>query len=294
MRRYSMSKVLIMTDTVSCIPGEIAEKNNIRIIPAANIMFDGQTYIENVTISATEAYELIKKDPDKFLTSAPTPAMILEELEKAGKDYKDIVHITLSGTLSAGYKTAALAAETFMEKSPETKIRVIDSKTVGGAEGLVVLAAVRATNKGMTAEQIAGVVEQARNKTGGIFILDTLRYIYRTGRMSKLGSRIASMFNIRPINKVMDDGSIEMVERTRNIDDGFALMIDIIKNEAGTDELRFLVNHANDLSAAEKFAGLLKQNFKCLELTISDYSPVMGYGAGPGAIFVGFQPELDL
>jgi DegV family protein with EDD domain len=289
-----MSGVLIMTDTVACLPQHIVAENNIRVIPAANIMYGDQTYVENETISATEAYELIKKDPDKFLTSATTPALILEEFEKSSKDYNNIVHVTLSGKLSAGYKTASLAAETFQEKSPGTKIHIVDSKTVAGAQGLCVLAAARAAQKGMTPEQIAGAVAKAREKTGGIFILDTLRYIYRTGRMSKLGSRIASMFNIRPINKVMDDGSIEMVERTRNIEHGFELMLEIIKNEAGTDTLRFMVNHANALPAAENFSELLTKNFKCLSLTISDYSPVMGYGAGPGAIFVGFQPEIDL
>ena len=289
-----MSDVLIMTDTVSCIPAQTADENNIKIIPAANIMYDDQTYIENVTITATEAYELIKKDPDKFLTSAPTPALVLEEFEKHCNEHKNVVHITLSGTLSAGFKTSTLAAEMFQEKHPDTKIHVVDSKTVAGAQGLVVLAAARAAKKGMTAEQITESIAQVRQKTGGIFILETLRYIYRTGRMSKLGSRIASMFNIRPINKLMDDGSIEMVERTRNKDHGFELMLDIIKNEAGTDSLHFMVNHANDISGAENLSELLKKNFKCLSLGISDYSPVMGYGAGPGAIFVGFQPEIDL
>jgi DegV family protein with EDD domain len=289
-----MSGILIMTDTVSCIPQHIAAANNIKIIPAANIMYDEQTYIENVTITATEAYELIKKDPDKFLTSATTPALILEEFEKNSAEHDVIVHITLSGKLSAGYKTSSLAAETFQEKHPDKKVYVVDSRTVAGAQGLVVLAAAKAAQKGMTPEQITDATTQAREKTGGLFILETLRYIYRTGRMSKLGSRIASMFNIRPINMVMNDGSIEMVERTRNIDQGFDLMLDIIKNEAGTDTLHFMVNHANDLPAAEKFSALLKQNFKCLSLEISDYSPVMGYGAGPGAIFVGFQPDIDL
>ncbi|MEJ2738851.1 MAG: DegV family protein [Dehalococcoidia bacterium] len=289
-----MSNVLIMTDTVSCIPGDIAEKNNIRIIPAANIMFDGQTYIENVTISATEAYELIKKDPDKFLTSAPTPAMILEEYEKAGKEYKEIVHITLSGTLSAGYKTATLAAENFHEKHPDINIRILDSKTVGGAQGLIVLALAGAAEKGMTLEQLADAIEKIIQKTGGFFILETLRYIYRTGRMSKLGSRIASMFNIKPINMMMDDGSIEMADRTRNMEHGFEIIIELIKKKAETNRLHFMLNHANNLPGAEQLSEMLKNNFNCLSTIISDYSPVMGYGAGPGSIFVGFQQELDL
>ena len=159
---------------------------------------------------------------------------------------------------------------------------------------MVVLALAGAANKGMTPEQLTDALEKAIQKTGGIFILETLRYIYRTGRMSKLGSRIASMFNIKPINMMMDDGSIEMVDRTRNMDHGFEIIIELIKKEAGTNKLHFMLNHANNLTGAEKLSELLKNNFDCLSTVISDYSPVMGYGAGPGSIFVGFQQELDL
>ena len=146
----------------------------------------------------------------------------------------------------------------------------------------------------MTSEQLTETIEKVIQNTGGIFILETLRYIYRTGRMSKVGARIASMFNIKPINMMMDDGSIEMVDRTRNMEHGFAIIIELIKNKMGTDKLHFILNHANNPAGATQLSEMLKNNFNCLSTIISDYSPVMGYGAGPGSIFIGFQKELDL
>lgn len=289
-----MSKVLVMTDTVACVPSDVAEKYRIKIVPAAHIYYDGKEYVDGVTLSATEAYQFIKKDPDRFVTSALTPAYLLSEYEKVAKEARDILFVTLSSALSAASKTATLAAEMVKEKFPETTIRIMDSRAVGGAQGLVVLAAARAAARGMSLDEVAGFAEKVRQQTNGVMMLDTLRYVYRTGRMSKMGSRIASLFNIRPINRITDDGKIEMVDRTRNRDDGLEILVNLIKEYARTDALHFMVNHADAIDMANQFTEMLKQHFKCLSLIVSDYSPVMGYGAGPGAILVGFHPEINL
>ena len=63
-----MPNVVVMTDNVACIPSDVAEKNRIKIVPTANILFDGKAYTEGIDITASEAYELITRDPDKFET----------------------------------------------------------------------------------------------------------------------------------------------------------------------------------------------------------------------------------
>jgi fatty acid-binding protein DegV len=112
--------------------------------------------------------------------------------------------------------------------------------------------------------------------------------------MSKMGSRIAAMFNIKPINKVTEEGKIEMVDRTRNRDDGLEIMVNFIKDAVKTKAIHFMVTHAADIDLANQLSDMLKKDFDCLSMIISDYSPVMGYGAGPGAVFVGFHPEINL
>ena len=289
-----MPKVAVMTDRVAGIPQDLAEQYHIKVIPAANIIFDGHSYIEGETLSATEAYELIKKDPDKFTTSALTPGHILDEYRELSKKVPAILHITLSAALSANFKTASLAKDMLQQESPQTRLIVYDSKTVAGAQGLIVLAAAQAAAQGMDLDQVASIAEQVRQKTKGFMMLDTLRYIYRTGRMSKTASRVAALFNIKPINQVTEGGTVEFVDRVRNRESGYHKLIDLINKEAGAEPLYFMVMHAAAPEMAARFAELLKQHFNCREVIISEYSPVMGYGAGPGAIFVGFHPELDL
>ena len=124
-------------------------------------------------------------------------------------------------------------------------------------------------------------------------MLDTLRYVYRTGRMSKTASRIVSLFNIKPINKITDNGSLELIDRTRKTSDGIERLINAVTRESGSDSLHFMVTHAAAAENAQYLAEQLKQRFNCLSMVISDYSPVMGYGSGPGALFVGYHPEIE-
>ena len=288
-----MSKVVVMTDTVACIPKEIAEKYQIKVVPAANIIVNGQSYIEGVSISAEEAYQLIKKDPDKFVTSAIMPDYLVEVYRELSTRSQEILFITIASALSAVHKTAGIAADLLREQSPETTIRILDSRACASTQGLVVLAAAKAAAQGKSLDEVTNIAEQVRKKAGGIMMLDTLRYIYRTGRMSKTAARIVSILNIRPINKLTDEGTVELVDRTRKRADGMNRLLNYVSKEAETDALHFMVTHAAAPEMAESLSEQIKQRFNCLSMIISDYSPVMGYGAGPGALFVGFHPELD-
>jgi len=289
-----MAKVQVMTDSVAGVPPELADEYQIKVIPGALIHYDGTTYIDGVTLSRPEAYELIKKDPDKFITSALSPGYILDEYRELSKSSSDILHITMADVLSATFKTANLAAQTMLQESPQVNIRVVDSQTAAAAQGLVVLATAKAAAQGKSLDELINIVPQVRQKTGGIMMWDTIRYVYRTGRMSKLQARIASLFNIKPISRITDEGSVELVDKVRQREKGYTRLIEFIKNETGADSLHFMVMHANSPEWANDFIRQVKQDFNCLSVIISEYSPVMGYATGPGAIFVGFHPELDL
>ncbi len=289
-----MVDVLVMTDTVACIPGGLAEEHRIKVVPAANITVGDKDYIEGVTLSAAEAYEIIKRDPDHFMTSAVTPGLLLEEFRRLSKDHQDILFITISSKLSAVAQSANLAAESLKEESPQTRIRVVDSRTCAGAEGLIALAVAKAAVRGMDLDRLAGLAEEVRQKTGGVLMLDTLGYTYRTGRMTKSEALEAAKMNIRPVNRMSDDGTMEFIDIVRKRSDGLKKIIEVIKGDAETNALHFMVSHADAPDVAQRFSEQLQEEFNCLSMIISDYSPVMGYSTGPGAIFVGFHPELNL
>jgi len=284
-----MEKVKIVTDSVAGISPELAEQYNIAVIPGALINYNGTTYIDGVTLSRADAYELIKKDPDRFTTSAVSPGYILNEYQEIAKQASKIVHITMASVLSANNKTANLAAEMLQKESPQIKIKVLDSKSAAGAQGLIVLEAAKAAAQGKDIDEIETIVQQTREKTGGIMLWDTLRYVYRTGRMSKVAARLISLLNIKPISRITEEGNVDLVERVRKREDGYNRMLEMIKEETAGNPLHCMIMHANSPKWADDFSALLKKNFDCREIIISEYSPVMGYATGPGAIFIGFR-----
>lgn len=287
-----MASTAIMTDSIACLPPDLAREYGIEVVPASTITIGGKTYLEGVTITARECYDFIKRDPDSFVTAAIEPGFLLEAFRKAAQTSSGIVHITLSSAMSAGFQTANLAAEMLRKEAPHVDIRIVDSKTVGGAQALIVLAVAREAKNGTGPDRLVALAREARRKTGGIMFLDTLRFIYRTGRMSKTKARLISMLNIKPINRITDEGTAELVDKVRKRSDGYKKIVEIIRKDAGDRPLHFMVSHADASDLAETMADHLKKEFSCLSMRITDYSPVMGYGAGPGALFIGYQPAL--
>ncbi len=288
-----MSNVLIVTDSISGITSDIAKEYNIRVVPGANIIFDGKSYPDGVSITAEEAYEMAQKDADKFSTSTLTPGYLLDLYRQFSKESDKIVVINFSSAVSAAYTIACRAAEMLKKESPQTDIRVIDSKTVAAGQGLLAIAAAKAAARGMDIEQIISFVGETRQQTGCIMMLDTLKYVYRTGRYSKSTARIASLLHIKPLNNVTADGNFEVFDKVRKRKDGYRRLIDFIKGEAQTDSLYFMIEHASAPELAEELSEQLSQEFNSLGVIIGPYSPIMGYASGPKCLVVGFQPEMN-
>ncbi len=289
-----MSRVRIMVDTTASIPADIAKTFNIKIIPAADYVINGKKYIENETLTIKDAYNYIRQDSVKFVTSAVTPGQVLDAYKELGRDAESILFITISTKLSAVLRSGTMAADLLKEQAPNIKVRVMDSKSVSGGAGLPALAAAKAAAEGKGLEEVSAIAENYLKQTKCLITMDTLRYIYRVGRMSKLGARMASMLNIRPINEVKPDGSIEMLERARSRDAMMKRVVELVKERTPADNLTFMISHGDAPDLVEKLIAVLKQNLKCKEFIIGDYSPIMGYGGGPGAMCIAWHPEIKL
>jgi len=273
---------------------EIAQQYGIKLIPAVNINISGKLYLDGVDITPDEAYRLIQKDPDSFKANTLSPRYLVDRFKEFSTECNQGVFITFAGSLSTTNKIVGMAADLIKTEMPQVDIRVIDSKTAAGAQGLMAIAAAKAANAGASLDQVVKYVTEARPKIGGIMLLDTLRYVYRTGRMSKTSAMLASLLQIKPINRIKPDGTFEVVDKVRKRPEGYRKLIELIKADSGTASLHFMISHSAAPEIAEEFTQLLKSQFNCLSLAISEYSPIMGYSSGPRCLFIGYHPELGL
>ncbi|MBM4446365.1 MAG: DegV family protein [Chloroflexi bacterium] len=285
-----MTSTTIIADSIACITKKQAEDYGIRIIPV-NILFNGHVYRDFIDLSSTQAYEFLEKAPEFWKSSAPSPEDYLEAYRELSKHARSILVVTISSKLSMFYCSAQNAKEIFKEESPQTAIEVLDSETVAAAEGLIALAAARAAAEGKSFDEVISIAKKVKGRVKFVGLLETIRHVYRTGRMPKVASEIGSMLSIKPI-LTGSNGNIHFAAAARTKQSGIEKMLKIMRNHVVNSEpVHVAVMHADALKEAEKLKEKIAAEFNCAELFITDFSPIMGYATGRGTLALAYYKE---
>jgi len=283
-----MQKVAVVTDSISCLPRELVEQYGIEIIPI-NFYADGKLYRDWVDITPSKAYELFLKDPDSFKTSAASPAECLKAFQNASKRARDILCVTISVKLSTVYNAALDAAELAKTELPQTSIELLDSETATPAEGFVALAAARAAAEGKDLAEVAGTAREIKEKVSSVIMLDTIRHVYRSGRIPKIASQVGSILNIRPVLTI--SGVVHFIGAVRSREHGIERALQKMRSKVGNSPVHVAVMHAYAPDEAERLMERVSSEFNCTELWLTEFSPVMGYACGTGTLGLAFYPD---
>jgi len=287
-----LPKVAIVADSVACLTREMVEQYGITIAPIP-ISFQGKIYRDWVDISPSQAYQLFLKDPGSFKTAGASPGIFLDAYRQAGKRAKNILCVTLSTKLSGAYEAARQAIEEVKKELPQLSVEVVDSKTVTASEGLVALAAARAAEAGKSLAEVVKVAEEMRERVTFLALVDTIRHVYRTGRIPKIAAVAGSMLNIKPILAVSPktSGVVHFVGAVRSRERGIDKMLGIMRDRVGRSPAHVMVMHAFAPEEAEKLKERVAAEFNCAELWVTEFSPVMGYATGTGTLGLAFYKE---
>ena len=283
-----MQKVAIVTDSLACLTRELVERYRIGIVPL-NVHFEGKVYKDWVDITPSEAYELFLKNPDAFGTSAPSPDDYLEGFREASRRVNNILCVTISAKLSTTYDVAHLAKKYAEKELHGVNIDVLDSNTTTAAEGFVALAAARAADGGQDLTETARAAVEMRDKVRVLILLDTIRHIYRSGRIPKVAAQVGSLLNFRPILSV--EGGVRFIGVVRSREGGIERMLRAIRSEVGSNPVHVAVMHAYAAEEAERLKERVSCEFNCAELWVTEFSPIMGYACGTGTLGLAFYPE---
>jgi DegV family protein with EDD domain len=284
----SMKKVAVVTDSVACLAREIVNDYNIEIIPI-NFLAGGKIYRDWVDITPTEAYKIFLSDPDSFDTSAASPKECFEAFQAAAKRAPNVFCVTVSGKLSHVYDSAVDAVELARTELPGVKIEVLDSMQATSSEGMIALAAARAAAEGKGLPEVKQAAEKIKEKVNAIFLLDTIKHVYRSGRIPKIASQMGSMLNIKPLLTISETVHFTGMARSRK--KGIERMLQMMRNKLSGSPACIAVTHAYAPEEAEELKERILEEFNCKELWLSEFSPVMGYACGTGTIGISFYPD---
>ena len=279
----------VITDSLACLTKELVEQYGIRIVPLS-FYFRDKAYKDWVDITPSEAYELFLKDPESWYSSAPPPGDFVEAFRQVSKQAENILCVTISSKVSTTYDVALVAKKQVEAELPGTSIEVLDSQTTTAAEGFVALAAARAAAEGKNLAEVTKTAEEMRERVTFIALLDTVRYVYRSGRIPKIAAQAGSILNIRPIFTI-SSGVVRTVGIVRSKEHGIERLLKKMRDKVGQSPVHVAVMHAYAPDEAERLKERVSSEFNCAELWLTEFSPLMGYTTGTGTLGLAFYKE---
>ncbi|MGN1111976.1 MAG: DegV family protein [Acutalibacteraceae bacterium] len=200
--------IQIITDSAADFEPFELKKMGILCVPIM-VYFGNDEYEENINLTKQQFYTLLKESADFPTTSQPSPYAFENVLRKVRDNGDEAVIITLSSALSGTCQSAALAKNMLEFDS----CYVIDSLNSSGGERILAEQAVKMRDMGKSAAEIAACLELLKVRVNMFACIDTPEYLYKGGRISHTAYKIGSLAHIKPIIRLVQDGSIEIAAK---------------------------------------------------------------------------------
>lgn len=194
----------IITDSIADIPKELLVKYGIETLPMY-VHLNGKMYQDGENINSKALFNWVEVSGKYPTTSAPPPADFIRYFDRK----EPVIFIGVSSKLSATIANAQIAAR----ELENSRIDVIDSKSISIVYGQIVLQAAKWRNEGMSYEDLGAKIRKLIDRSRGVFILNTLEYLYHGGRCSAINHAAASLLKIRPFLQVLPDGSLGIMKK---------------------------------------------------------------------------------
>jgi DegV family protein with EDD domain len=284
-----MPKIAIVTDSTAYIPKENLQGLPVFTIPL-HVIWGDETYRDNVDITQKVFYERLVSSKIMPSTSQPSPQEFVELYKNIAKEYDEILSIHISSQLS-GTVDSAIQAKKILSK---IKIEVIDSKSTSMGLGFLVLAAARHVQAGENFQSCKELIESARNRVKLFFILKTLEFLKRGGRIGSASSLLGAALNLKAILMV-EDGVIKPFAKVRTMQKALIRLTEILKeNIEGKTPVHLAIIQAEAEDDALFLQNQIVKDLKnadVAELIMAGISPVIGTHAGPGAVGICFLTD---
>jgi DegV family protein with EDD domain len=280
-----MSKVTVVTDSTAYIPNDLLTKHNITSVPQV-LIWGNETFQDGVNIMPDDFYKRLETAKVMPSTSQVSPMTLKLVFEKILAEGNDICGIFLSSKLSGTIQSALQAIEMLPEA--RGKIAIVDSATTAMAMGFNVLTVARAAQAGASLAECKKLSETAREHTGVLFVVDTLEFLHRGGRIGGAQRLLGTALNFKPILE-LKDGRIESLEKVRTKSKAYARVLDILVDRIGNQKnIHLATLHANAEVDARSLLVSAVARLNPQETIFTSVSPVIGTHAGPGTVGLAF------
>lgn len=271
-------KIRIITDSASDMTAEQLQEYKVQLAPM-KLVAGEESLVDDKTIPISALWERMEKGED-IKTSQPSPQAFLELFEAAKENQEAVVCVVVSSALSGTYQSACIAKD----MAEYDDIYIVDSLSVTCGEKMLVLQACEWRDQGeLSAREIAELLEEKKKKIRLFACVDTLEYLVRGGRLSKTAGNIGTLFQIKPIVCVTQDGVIEVVKKARGNKNALRELCAVIEEEAIDTSSPMIPLYVKDDKNCKRMVEVLGEKMNLPKTTrLQEVGMTIGCHVGPG------------
>ncbi len=278
---------IIVADTTCGLPRDLLAERGIPLIPQV-VMFGEQAYHDDTQLDTAKFLEKMKASATLPKTAAPEPPLYYPVYENARAKGESVIVIAPSAKLSGTVRSAETAAQAF----PGLDVRVIDSLTISCNLGTLVLIADDLAKAGKSVDEIETHIRSLIPRGRIFFVVDTLEYLAKGGRIGGAKRLLAELLEIKPILTIRE-GQVEAFEQHRTKKRALERLVEVVAGECPkTPESHLAVVQVEAETEAQEFAAKLKAVIPIVEIPIYELPPAIVTHGGPRTLGVGFFADM--
>ena len=295
-------RIHIVTDSTCDLHPTIVRRDGVTVVPLS-VLFGTKVFKDGVDMMPDDFYSMLRESEDFPGTSPPGKGEFLDVYRRlAGTG--DIISLHISSAQSLTFANAKEAAEEGQAEFARLReeagsmrapvVRVVDTRVNSVGLGMLVRFANRMARKGLGVDEIGDRLESISGRFRFLFLVDTLEYLKKGGRVGGARAFIGTLLGIKPI-LAMEGGEVQAVDKARGGRRAQPKLIELLKEQISTDAPVFgVVAHASAPKWGARLTELVSNTFTIEELFEGEIGPIVGAHAGPGTVgCVLFAPDAE-
>lgn len=275
--------IKVIADTTCGLPLDELAALGVDVIPQI-IIFDGKPYRDDTEIDTPTFLAKLQEARELPKTAAPPPALYEPLYEAYGKAGYAVVIPTPSTELSGTFRSAEVAAESH----PDVNVHILDTRTIAGGLGVLVKKAKQWADERKDADAIIADLKTLSSREVVYFLVDTLEYLHKGGRIGNASYLIGSVLQMKPILGIVD-GKVTAIEKQRTSAKALKRLKELVLEECPPgEESCITVSHCGGQERAEGFAKELASDLGLEKIPVYEVPPAIVVHGGPGIISVSF------
>lgn len=274
---------IIVADTTCGLPRDMLAQRGIPLVPQV-VMFGEESFHDDKDLDTALFLQKLKASKSLPKTAAPEPPLYYPIFEEAKKKGESVVIVAPTSKASGTVRSAQVAAQEF----PDVDIRVVDSQTISCNLASLVLVADNMAKDGKSADEIVATLEEMIPRGRIYFLVDTLEYLAKGGRIGGAKRLVAELLEIKPILQIKN-GQVEPFEQQRTKKRALARLVEVaVENCKGGESAHLCVLQVEAEVEAQALVAELKSKIDVPHIPIYELPPAIVVHAGPRAMGIGF------